>query len=132
MIEKEYKAGRFSVSVYLGTSIILLLAVIIMSIKRGWSVALVPPLILVLIGFIRFYKLSRKPQFRISEKELILFNPPKKIKVEKIVSVKSGGKTKLELILKDEIPAPLSLKYLSSKDRIDLELTIKQIIGQKS
>ena len=132
MIEKEYKAGNFSIVLVAGSVLILLLAIIIMNIKRGWSVALVPLLLLAFIGLIRFYKLSRKPQFKISEKELNVFNPPKKIDVRKIVSVKSEGKDKLEVILKDELPVPLFLKDLSSKDRRDLELTIKQIIGQKA
>ncbi|MDP1758244.1 MAG: hypothetical protein Q8K77_00420, partial [Thermodesulfovibrionales bacterium] len=110
----------------------LLLAVIIMNSKRGWSLALVPPLIVAFIGLIRFYKLSRQPQFKISEKELYIFNPPKKIEVAKIVAVKSEGKNKMELLVKDDIPIPLFLYYLSSKDRKDLESTIKQIIGQKS
>lgn len=132
MIEKEYKASKFALLSITGSVVILLLIAILMYSKRGWSALLLSPLILVFIGFIRFLKLYRQPQFKISDKELNIINPPKKIEMAKIVSVKSEGKDKLELIMKDEIPVPLFLKDLSSKDRVDLELTIKQAIGRKS
>lgn len=131
MIEKEYKAGKFALLAMTGSVVILLLIAIIMYSKRGWSVFLLSPLILAFVGFIKLLRLDRQLQFKISDKELHIINPPKKIEMAKIVSVKSEGKDKLELIMEDEIPVPLFLGNLSSKDRMDLELTIKQLVRWK-
>lgn len=103
----------------------------------GWaimgepSIHLLLPIALALIFLFRLYKLYKNPIFLVSSDAIIIPKPQKTVPFEKITSVHTSGKDKLELMIRDGIPVPLFIGELSSSDRIGLKEVIMSRIGKK-
>jgi hypothetical protein len=130
MGQKVFKAGKFIILFQLGSSIFLILFAIALGLIRGWSSALIPPLFLAIFILIRLYIKRKKPIFLISDNEVEIFNPPRKIPTEKIAAIDYVEEKKLELILTEGMSVPLFLHDLSKADRKDLKNRIETMINR--
>ena len=131
MEPKQYRAGRSAHFMYVGFIAFWLLFAAFAAMWSKKSIWYLLPAYFILLSIFKLYKLIKHPMLEISDKELIIHSPHALVPLHKIITIRSEGKKKIELIFPNRIPQQVFIGELSKEDRRDFIAELEKRTGAK-